>query len=86
MLVKPAAWSRVNRFSLCSIPKLHSEMEKTYNLSSLVAQIVALQEQQRESTESATYIEWTPETLADHDKRSQLINELLTQLEHSSLH
>jgi hypothetical protein len=56
-------------------------MEKVSKRSELIEQIVALRQQQRESTERATYIGWTSETLADHGRRSQLLTDLLSQLD-----
>jgi hypothetical protein len=59
-------------------------MEKFHTRSELTAKISALRLQQNESIELATYVGWTRETLAEHDSRSKVVTDLLTQLESSS--
>jgi hypothetical protein len=58
-------------------------METLYTRAELTAKIAALRKQQHESTERAVYVGWTREALAEHDSRSKLLTDLLTQLENS---
>ena len=46
----------------------------------VLAEIAILRKQQLESTDSATFFGWTPETKADHEKRADRIKLLVLQL------
>jgi hypothetical protein len=59
-------------------------MESSGKLAELAERIAALLKQQRESNEHASYVGWTPETIAEHDRRSALIGLILMRLKCSS--
>ena len=58
-------------------------MADSNKLSDLTARMVTLRKEQRESNEHASYVGWTPETIAEHDRRSALIGLILMRLANS---
>jgi hypothetical protein len=50
----------------------------------LVAQLAALRKEQLAATEYVTFVGWTPETVAAHDRRADLIELLDARLNTSS--
>ena len=46
----------------------------------LTAEIEALRKRQQDASIRATFLGWTPETVAEHDKVSNLLGILFTQL------
>ena len=55
-------------------------MENSLKRSELTAQIAALRKQQYEASVHATFVGWTPETIAEHDKVSDRIALLFARL------
>jgi len=59
-------------------------MQDSDKLSGLTARILTLRKEQRESNEHASHVGWTPETIAEHDRRSALIGLILMRLKYAS--
>jgi hypothetical protein len=59
-------------------------MENSLKRSEVIAQIAALRKQQYEASVHATFVGWTPETIAEHDKVSDRITSLFAQLANAS--
>ena len=59
-------------------------MESSGKLSELAERIAALRKQQRESNDHASYVGWTPEIIAEHDRRPALIGLILMRLKYAS--
>jgi hypothetical protein len=52
--------------------------------SELTAQLAALQEQQHQASVHATFLGWTPDTMAEYERCADLISLLAAKLEKSS--
>ncbi len=59
-------------------------MDFTGKHSELTTKIAALRKQQFAASEHATYCGWTPETVAEYDKRADLLAMFTTRLEQTS--
>ena len=55
-------------------------MEFSGTLSRLTTQLAALRKEQCEALDHALYFGWTSETIADHDRRADLIALILRRL------
>jgi hypothetical protein len=60
--------------------KLSGAMRNSVKRLELIEKIDALRKRQYESSIQATFVGWTPQTIAEHNRCSDLIGLLFTQL------